>query len=283
MSLAAPLALPNLIVIGAKKSGTTSLYHYLASHPDISMSREKELDFFVAGRNWSRGLGWYRRHFNADTAVRGEASPYYTALPQHRGVPERMASVIPDARLVYLVRDPIERLLSHFHMAVATGRERRPLAAAIANLLESSYVAQGRYWMQLDPYLRQFAPEQLLVVDQDELARDRGAALRRVFGFLGVNGEFVSHDFDEVHFPAKERRRRRPVAKAVLGLDRAVGNDRSYNARRRVPARIRAMLTVPLQPPVLEPALRARLEQLYAPDVARLREHTGMRFASWSV
>ena len=283
MSRPAPHALPNLVVIGAKKSGTTSLYHYLASHPDIWMSREKELDFFVAERNWSRGLDWYRRRFNTDAAVRGEASPYYTALPQHRGVPERMASVIPDARLVYLVRDPIERLVSHYHMAVATGRERRPLAAAIANLSESWYVAQGRYWMQLDPYLRHFAPEQVLVVDQDDLGRERAAALRRVFGFLGVDPNFVSPEFDEVHFAAMARRRRRPVAKAVLALDRAVGSDRSQDARRRVPARMRAMLTVPLERTALGPALRARLEQLYTPDAARLREHTGLRFASWSV
>jgi sulfotransferase family protein len=276
-------ALPNLVVIGAKKSGTTSLYHYLASHPDIWMSREKELDFFVAERNWSRGLGWYRRQFNPGAVVRGEVSPYYTALPQHRGVPERMASVIPDARIVYLVRDPIERLVSHYQMEVAIGRERRPLAAAIANLSESRYVAQGRYWMQLDPYLRNFPPEQVLVVDQDELGHNRAAALRRVFGSLGVDPDFVSQDFDEVHFPGMARRRRRPVAKAILALDRAVGDQRSNNARRRVPARIRAMLTVPLERPALEPVLRARLEELYAPDAARLREHTGLRFGSWSV
>lgn len=280
MSLA---ALPNLIVIGAKKSGTTSLYHYLASHPDIRMSREKELDFFVAERNWRRGVGWYRRHFDAAAAVRGEASPYYTALPQHHGVPERMARVIPDVRLVYVVRDPIERLVSHYHMAVATGRERRPLADAIANLSESVYVAQGRYWMQLDAYLRHFATEQVLVIDQHELDRNRAAAMRRVFEFLGVDADFVSQDFEAVHFTAMARRRRRPVATAILALDRWVGNERSENARRRVPARIRRMLTVPLERPALEPALRARLEQLYTPDAARLREHTGLSFASWSV
>jgi hypothetical protein len=137
--------------------------------------------------------------------------------------------------------------------------------------------------MQLEPYLLHFAPEQVLVVDQDELGRNRDAALRRVFGFLGVDPDFVSQDFDEVHFPAMTRRRRRPVAKAILALSRAVGDERSYNARRRVPAWIRAMLTVPLERPALEPALRARLEQLYAPDVAQLREHTGLRFARWSV
>src|SRR4051812_3312851 len=117
------VTLPNLIVIGAKKSGTTSLYVYLDAHPEISMTRDKELNFFVEERNWSRGLGWYGEQFDAGAPVRGEASPYYTALPHHRGVPERMASVIPDARLVYMVRDPIARLLSHYDMGVARGRE----------------------------------------------------------------------------------------------------------------------------------------------------------------
>jgi hypothetical protein len=276
-------ALPNLVVIGAKKAATTSLYHYLASHPDIWMSREKELDFFVAERNWRRGLGWYRRQFNAAAAVRGEASPYYTALPAHPGVPERMARVLPDVRLVYLVRDPIERLLSHHHMAVANGREHRPLADAVANLQESEYVAQGRYWMQLGPYLRHFASERVLVVDQHALGGNRAAELRRIFGFLGVDPEFVSPEFAEIHYPAMTRRRRRPVAKTILALDQALGKERSYNARRWVPSWMRRMLTVPLDRPVLERGLRAQLEEFYAPDVARLREHTGLRFESWSV
>ncbi len=275
--------LPNLIVIGAKKAGTTSLYAYLNVHPDISMSREKELDFFVAERNWSRGLPWYRRQFNGDAPVRGEASPYYTALPQHRGVPQRMASVIPDARLVYLVRDPIERLISHYHMGVATGRERRSLPDAIADLSESWYVAQGRYWMQLEPYLSHFPPERVLVLDQHELAHSRAAALRRVFAFLGVDADFVSNEFDEVHFTAMTRRRRRPVAKPALALSRALGDERSHKVRRRVPGPVRAVLTAPLERPGLDPELRARLKQLYAPDAARLREHTGLPLDSWSV
>jgi len=276
-------ALPNLIVIGAKKAGTTSLYHYLAAHPDISMSQEKELDFFVAERNWSRGLGWYRRQFSDAAPVRGEASPYYTALPHHRGVPERMARVIPDARLVYLVRDPIERLVSHYHMAVATGRESRPLAAALADPAESWYVAQGLYWMQLGPYLRHFPPERVLVVDQHELGRDRLGALRRVFGFLGVDRNFASPAFDERHFPAMRSRRRRPVAKAILALEHSIGGGRAAKMRARVPTRLRAGLTAPLERPTLEPALRNRLRELYSPDAALVREHTGLRLEDWSV
>jgi hypothetical protein len=276
-------ALPNLVVIGAKKAATTSLYHYLASHPDIWMSPEKELDFFVAERNWRRGTDWYRRHFNADAAVRGEASPYYTSLPTHRGVAERMAGVTPDARLVYLVRDPVERLVSHYTMAIATGRDHRSLADAVADTEHSVYVAQGRYWMQLGPYLRHFAPERVLVVDQHTLRHDRAAQLRRIFEFLGVDPGFSSPAFDELHFTAMTRRRRKPVAKTVLWLDRTLGQARSYNARRRAPSWLRAMLTVPIEPTILEPELRARLEEVYAPDAASLRAFTGLPLDTWSV
>jgi hypothetical protein len=194
-----------------------------------------------------------------------------------------MARVIPDARLVYVVRDPVERLISHYHMEVAIGRERRPLAAAVADSSESRYVTQGRYWMQLAPYLRSFAAGQLLVVDQAELDRDRAASLRRVLAFLDVDPDFVSRDFDEVHFPAMARRRRKPAAMAVQALNRRLGRERTYRVRRRVPGHVRAMLTAPLRRPGLDPALRVRLEQIYAPEVAQLREHTGLRFESWSV
>src|SRR4051812_36085465 len=98
--------LPNLIIIGAARAGTTSLYHYLRSHPEIWMSPEKELYFFVEDHNWKRGIEWYERHFPAGTPVRGEASTFYTHFPIRPGVPERIAALLPSAKLIYLVRDP---------------------------------------------------------------------------------------------------------------------------------------------------------------------------------
>ena len=102
--------LPNVLVVGAAKCGTTSLHEYLDRHPEIAMAREKELDFFVEQKNWSRGVDWYERQFAA-APVRGESSPSYTAYPRYRGVPERIRRIVPDAKLVYLVRDPVERAL----------------------------------------------------------------------------------------------------------------------------------------------------------------------------
>ena len=122
-------ALPNLIVIGAQKCGTSGLHYYLGLHPEISISNPKELNFFIAERNWPRGLDWYRAQFDATAPVRVEASPNYTAYPQHKGVPERMAEVVPDARLIYIVRDPIERIAAHWVHNYSKGRHQGDLRA----------------------------------------------------------------------------------------------------------------------------------------------------------
>ncbi len=274
--------LPNLVVIGARKAGTTSLYHYLSQHPDVWMAREKELDFFVAERNWRRGRGWYERFFPVDTAVRGEASPAYASLPRFRGVPERMAALVPGARIVYLVRDPIERLLSHYAMDVAIGRERGTLREVV-RAEGREFVAEGRYWTQLEPYLERFPAERILVLDFADLRDRREETMRRLFGFLGVDEAFTSPRFAEVHMARPQRRRRRPAAFAVRTLSRGLGKARAYRLRRRTPAVVRRALTRRLELPALDPADRARLAALYAEEVARLRQLTGLALASWSV
>src|SRR5207244_9201435 len=115
------VVLPNLVSIGASRCGTTSLHRYLDLHPDIAMSKTKELNFFVEERNWQRGVAWYEREFSDSAPVRGEASPHYTAFPRYRGVAGRMARVVPEARLVYLVRDPIDRAISAYSLTRAMG------------------------------------------------------------------------------------------------------------------------------------------------------------------
>src|SRR5688500_4466677 len=124
---AEPGAPPNLIVIGGLKCGTTSLHHYLNLHPQIAMSRPKELNFFVEELNWELGTDWYTSHFDPAADVRGETSPHYTNRPRFEGVAERIAESAPGARLIYMVRDPIKRLLSHYVHNVAGGYEQRSL------------------------------------------------------------------------------------------------------------------------------------------------------------
>lgn len=189
-------ALPNLIVIGGLKCGTTSLHHYLNLHPEIGMSRPKELNFFVAELNWDLGLDWYRSHFPASAAVRGESSPHYTSRPRFEGVAGRMRETLgPEARIVYMVRHPLDRLLSHYLHNVGGGYESRELPDAVADP-QSAYVQRGLYAFQLEPYLEAFGSDRILIVSREELGSDRDETVRRAFAFAGVDPGFTSPEFD---------------------------------------------------------------------------------------
>ena len=124
--------LPTWITIGAMKSATTSLHRYLAEHPDIAVSEPKELDFFIEPRYGKLGLDWYRRQFGSAAIAAGESSVNYTKCHKYPGVAARMHRHLPDVRLIYMVRDPFDRIESHWVHAVGEGQaaweSRRRLA-----------------------------------------------------------------------------------------------------------------------------------------------------------
>src|ERR687897_481527 len=188
-------AMPNLIIIGGLKCGTTSIHHYLGLHPEIQMSKPKELDFFVEEMTWDLGMDWYRGRFDDRFRIRGESSPHYTNLPRFTGVAERIHTFIPNAKLIYMVRDPISRILSHWRHAVGAGYETRPMEEALARP-DQTYVTRSRYWMQLQPYLELFGHERIEVIAQEELQSDREGTMRRAFRFAGVDESFTSEQFD---------------------------------------------------------------------------------------
>lgn len=276
-------ALPNLIVIGGLKCGTTSLHHYLNLHPEIAMSRPKELNFFVAELNWGLGPDWYASHFDRAAPVRGETSPHYANLPRFSGVAERMAELIGDARLIYMVRDPIERILSHYLHNVSGGYESRGLEQALADP-DSAYIARSRYAMQLQPYLGAFERERLLIVANEDLAGKRDVTVRRVFEFCGVDAGFTSEQFDrewetgsgkgDGGFRLMDRAVRLPGLRAL---------DRNFD---RLPESLRWIVERMVHDPgkgaapkpELPPELRARLEGPFRDDVAELERIAGRSF-----
>jgi Sulfotransferase family len=276
-------ALPNLIVIGGLKCGTTSLHHYLSLHPEVAMSRPKELNFFIAELNWELGPGWYASHFDRRAAVRGESSPHYTNRPRFGGVAERMRSLVPDARIVYVVRDPIDRLLSHYLHNLGGGYDRRPLAEALADE-RSAYWQRSRYAYQLDPYLAAFGAERIAIVSREELKAERPATMRRLYAFCDVEQSFTSPEF--------EREWETGSAKGSGGfrvLDRAVrvpglrSLDRNFD---RLPERLRWVVeriihdpdAGPAAKPELPPELRARMAAAFGPEVERVERLAGRRF-----
>ena len=281
------LMLPNLVIIGAMKSATTSLHYYLSLHPQIDMSREKELDFFVAEQNWKRGLSWYQSQFTGDAPVHGESSTRYTHHPFLAGVPERMHSVIPDAKLIYLLRDPVRRIISHWVHVYSSGVENRSFAEAVRNPRDNRYLAISKYYMQLEQFLRYYPETSILILTTEELHQHRQATMQRAFRFLGVDDTFSSPRF--ATFRQKSSYKRRKTRAGVL-LSKVIGTSNT-GLIRHLPPQIRGkvdkLVYLPvsrtIKRPVLGPELQAQLIQALRTDVNGLREHTGEKFEAWCV
>jgi hypothetical protein len=273
--------LPNLIIVGVMKCGTTSLHYYLGLHPQISMSREKELEFFIGERNWSRGAAWYARQFDARTAVRGESSPNYAATGRFSGVPARMREVVPEAKLIFMVRDPIERLISHWIHNFSHGREQRPFAEILD---DDRYLERSMYATQLRPYLDAFPREQILILEMEELRVQRLDVLRRVLGFLAVDSTFDSPRFRlERHRTARKRSKTR-LGTWLAGTRFAQWIE-SLPQSMRWPAR--DLLYLPfsrrMDRPLLSYAERQNLVERLKPDAEQFRDLTGLSCTGWSV
>ena len=274
--------LPNLIIIGAMKCGTTSLHRYLGRHPEISMSRVKELNFFADDGNWRRGREWYASHFRTDRPICGEASPAYTDYPVRPEPPGRIAEVVPDAHLIYLVRDPVERMISHWIHAVSSDTEDRPVGEALTAPGRNRYVDRTRYWTQLERYLEHFPRERILVVQTERLAGERRTVLREVFRFLGVDPGFDSWRFCVRRHRSSLKRRKTP-----LGL--RLSDSTPVRTLRKVPNHLRwpveEALFLPfsrrIRRPILDPDTRRLLETSMAGEIDELERFTGVTFDGW--
>jgi hypothetical protein len=273
-------ALPNLITIGAQKCGTTSLHYYLDQHPDISMSRKKELDFFLPDGPSSKGVAWYAAQFDPAASVRGESSPSYTNYPRTAGVPERIHSLVPDVNLIYLVRDPIERIVSQYLHNCSTGMERRTIEDAM-EAADGTYVARSKYFMQLEQYLAFFPSSSILVLAQEDLLHDRLATMQEVFAFLGVDPSFYDPRFERIMHPTSHRRRRAPLTMFVDAVARGMRlpDPIAFQVQRFLPYPFSRRL----ERPVLDEPLRDRLTRELQDDANRLRKLTGKEFPGWCV
>ena len=276
---------PNFAVIGAMKAGTVSLCHYLDQHPDVFLGRGGrfgEPNFFVAERNWPRGRAWYESLFDGAgivTAV-GECSPSYTMAPAISGVPARMAQVVPDARLVYVVRDPVARMRSMYMHQVSAGRERRRPEVA---LLDDRYLEPSRYGFQLAAFLEHFERGQLLVI-ASEVLRDRPReALSAVFGHLAVDPGAV--DLDQRHRDHRSMDKPVPRLHDVRWLPRrGVWSEPRWRPDQRT-GLSRRLTTRPARAAdsAISPELRDRLAGRLAPDLRRFEQLLGYRIPSqWS-
>lgn len=202
-------SLPNFVVIGAQKGGTTYFYDLLSHHPHVRPAVSKEIHYFDA--RFDKGIGWYRRRFpppvwkDGRKTITGEATPYYLF---HPFVAERMAESVPGARLIALLRNPVDRAYSHYHHEVRKGREPLSFEEALEaeqerlrgereKMLEDehyvsrvhrefSYLSRGLYLDQVLRFSKYFDSEQVLVLKSEDFFGHPEKTLRCVLAFLDL-------------------------------------------------------------------------------------------------
>jgi hypothetical protein len=286
--------MPNLFIIGAAKAGTTSLHYYLDQHPEIQMSANKEPNYFSGPENgvpYPMGrvatLEAYEELFDPAYRVRGEASVSYANAPRREGVPARIKEAVPDARIIYMVRDPIKRLISHYQHRVSWMGEKRSLEETFAELDDPADVClcPGFYGRQLELYLEHFDQDQIKVIDQADLLAHRDEVLESVFSFLEVDTTFRSEEFKAELLKSAERRVYSPRYVRIVEPLKAAGPVKLIPRRWRKGLRRSAerVLWPRLVAPTLDEDLRGRLQELYVEDADQLRRLTGQSFPGWSV
>jgi hypothetical protein len=179
--------LPDFVVIGTMKSGTTSLYRWMGSQSEIFLPELKEVNFFAVDDEWIKGLDWYQGLFSGarDDQLVGEISGSCTCPRLCEKSSGRMADLIPNSLLIYVLRDPIERLRSHYRHQVQRGRERRSLRDALLEP-DSEYIGHSLYFQCLEPYLKRFDRGQICVLRFEDLTGETGAAWGHLMTSLGL-------------------------------------------------------------------------------------------------
>lgn len=220
--------LPDFLIIGAQKSGTTSLYYYLCRHPEVAPAIAKGVHYFED--QYAKGLHWYRSRFplRVRDRITGEASPEYLFHPL---VPERVTRDLPDVKLIALLRNPVERAYSHYQHERAKGVENLSLAAALSAegdrlrgemervraddgyisfpLLHYSYRSRGLYAEQIERWLKVAPKDRLLILQAERLFSDPAAIVEQTLSFLGLP-KHASGDY-----PVQNERRYEPINASV--------------------------------------------------------------------
>jgi hypothetical protein len=270
--------LPTFIVIGAMKCGTSSLHEYLNRHPEVSMSTPKEPSYFVHNRG--RDLEWYKDRFEDQTPIRGESSTHYTKYPIHEGVPKRMCALLPGVKLIYLVRPPVDRLLSHYVFNYARGKERRSLKNILRPLNDQNpYLSLGKYFMQIEKYLNFYSRDKIIIVESRSLKNEKEKTLKSIFDFVGA-------DPNQYNFDLEIRKNDSNDLDAKTSFGRMLLESKLVRwLVQNAPSELVRWLEYPFERPVPQPRLseqqRCALNEYYRQDVKHLRAFTGLALESW--
>lgn len=273
--------LPNLVICGAMKAGTTSLHYYLNLHPEIFMCDHKELNFFCKNLAWKKGLRWYKSNFKSgNEKIYGESFPHYSQYPIHKKVPEIMHSVLPKAKLIYIIRNPINRMISNYLHRFREHYEERQVEEALTNR-NDRYIQFSKYFMQIEEYLKFYKREQILIVKNRNLREKRIETLKKIFKFLEVDSSFRCDEFYKMKNVSEEKRKY-PKHKKAKRIVRYLRGKAPF-----VPKAIKKKMYPNLGPgelvekPTLSKEAKKRILSYLREDIERMQVFSGLNLSDW--
>lgn len=294
------MRLPDFLIVGAAKSGTTTLYEYLCRHSGIFMSTPKEPEFFARDENYARGIEWYSSLFESASPqqICGEASTIYTRSPQFPHTAARIARHIPHAKLIYIMRHPVDRAYSHYVQRIKTAQNKREQLEVRETFedwiqRDATLIDSGKYLWQIERYLSFFPRESFLFLTLEDLVEKRSATLARVFRFLKVDATIDSIDRmpiaanqAQTHVDWFVRSRMTAPLKSIPGLARLASwlpqnaRDAAYQLLKRLPYRSRIEQTY--VPAPMLPETRRQLLEIYREPNRKLAEFLDQDLSRWN-
>jgi len=294
-----PCGLPDFIIIGAAKAGTTSLYRYLTRHPNIFMSEPKEPTYFAHDERFNRGESWYLSLFQdaRPDQLCGEASTNYTNWPLYPDTVSRMASLVPAVKLIYLMRHPVDRAYSHYIQLIQNIRTDDPdykfektFEEYIAT--DDSVIQSSNYMLQIEQFLERYNRDQMLFLIFEEFIKDPQSSLTQIADFLGLDSNFDFIGTGEVKENLNRdkeswllRSRLTAPLKSLPGgqfiadhLPQAA-RDQIYSWLKRLPQRKR--IEAEYIPPKMKQETRNTLLDYYERPNAQLSEFLGRGLSIW--
>lgn len=273
-----------VLIVGAMKCGTTSLFEYLAQHPQIAPCREKEPNFFTDDRNWARGMDWYRGLWDYEPGVHTralEASTHYTKIPRFPNAAERIATVKADFRFIYVMRHPLQRIESHYFHGLASGwaTTRNPLAQGP----DPQVLAVTSYARQIGEYYRRFPKERILLLLFEDLKDEPQQVLSKVVRFLGLDGNVVLREAGKVYNARNARRKPRGALRLLKRMPVWGRMARVMPGPLRVLLRDVATTRVPDARGRLEDRQRDEVLALLRDDLRKLRDDYGVDISRWDL
>lgn len=266
---------PDYIIIGAMKSATSSLQEQLAMQPGIFASEPKEPNFFSNDEIYANGHDWYSDLFSSASPsdILGEASTHYTKLPRYPNTVDRLAEYCPDVKLIYVMRHPIDRLISHYvhNWTMGYVGKNVDIEQAIKNY--QNFVSYSLYSHQLNPFIDAFGRENILPVFFGHLFKDPQAELSRISKFIGYTGRPIWYEDSGATNLTSERFRKFPLSSVLV--ESAFS---TWLRKAIVPQSVRDAIKSRLKmdaKPVLSGETRLTLEKKFDEDLDRLGSWLG--------